>query len=111
MTKEARISSIMKLAYFGPASLGHSSYRTPPPTVGQTIYNINGPYSPLQPLDRRMLTDRIVDTGLNVNSPAKNLLNAGLGALVGNFLSNAFGAGPFIRGAATAIGANYGYNN
>ena len=112
MTKGARVNALMKLAYFGPASvIGRCTYRTPPPTVGQTIYNINAPYSQIPQYEKRMLTDSIVDTGINVNSPAKSLFHAGIGALAGNFLSNALGAGPFLRGVATTLGASYGYNN
>lgn len=113
MTKEARIAAIEKIAYIGGGydPEGYCTYRTPPPTVGQFMYNVNGPYSPLSSFEKRKITDRVVDTGIDVNSPAKSLLRAGIGALAGNFLANAFGAGPFMRGVATTIGANYGYNN
>jgi len=104
--------ALEKLAYYGPAAVtGAPMYFPPPPTVGQVVYNINSPTSQLSPANRRFLTDKIVDTGINVNAPGKSLLRAGLGALAGNFISNALGVGPFGRGLATAIGASYGYNN
>jgi hypothetical protein len=80
-------------------------------TVGQVMYNANSPMSILSQSDRRKLTDKIVGAGINVNSPAKSLLRAGIGALAGNFISNMLGAGPFMRGVATAAGAQYGYNH
>jgi hypothetical protein len=112
MTKTARFYALYKLAYFGPAPvLGSPNYGPPPPmTVGQVMYNVNIPSSPLQDADRRRMLDSIVNSGKNVNAPAKSLLNAGIGALAGNFISNALGAGPFMRGFATAVGAINGYN-
>lgn len=112
MTYEERMGAIEKLAYFGPAYVaGAPQYVVPPPTVGQVMYGINGPYSPLAPATRRFLNDKITNTGINVNAPGKSLIRAGLGALAGNFISNALGAGPFGRGLATGIGASYGYNH
>lgn len=112
MIHAVRKEALEKLAYFGTASVsGTPVYLTPPPTVGQMLYNVNGPYSPLSQSDKRFLSDRIVNTGINVNASGKSLLRAGLGALAGNFISNALGVGPFGRGLATAIGANYGYNS
>ena len=112
MTEAIRKEALEKLAYFGPAPVtGAPMYFPPPPTVGQVMYGINGPMSPLSPADKRFLTDKIVNTGINVNAPGKSLIRAGLGALAGNFISNALGVGPFGRGLATAIGANYGYNH
>ena len=111
MTAEERTYALEKIAYFGPADVvGSPSYTRPPLTVGQMMYRSGGPYSPLTPVQSRELNDSIVRTGIDVNSPAKSLLHAGIGALAGNFISNALGAGPFMRGMATAIGANYGYN-
>lgn len=111
MTKSARLAAITKLAYFGPAPvIGVPCYGPPPPmTVGQVMYNVNSPFSNFSAQNKRKITDRIVNTGLDVNDPAKKLLHAGIGALAGNFISNAIGAGPFMRGVATALGANYGY--
>ena len=112
MTKTARVYALYKLAYFGPAPvLGAPHFGPPPPmTVGQVMYNANMPFSPLTGVDRRKMLDSIVNSGKNVNAPAKSLLNAGIGALAGNFISNALGAGPFMRGVATAVGAINGYN-
>ena len=112
MTETVRSLALTKLAYFGPAPvIGVPHYGPPPPlTVGQVMYRANMPFLPLSGIDRRKMLDSIVDTGKNVNAPAKSLLNAGIGALVGNFISNQLGAGPFMRGVATAVGANYGYN-
>lgn len=112
MLDSTRRIALEKLAYFGPAYVaGAPSFYTPPLTVGQVMYNINNPASPLSQSDRRLLTNKIVQTNTNVNSPAKSLLRAGIGALAGNFIATTLGAGPFTRGMATAIGANYGYRN
>lgn len=112
MNGAVRRHALEKLAYFGSAPVnGVPVYLTPPPTVGQVMYLANSPMSPLPPASGRFLTDRIVNTGINVNAPAKSLIRAGLGALAGNFISNALGAGPFGRGLATGIGATYGYNH
>lgn len=103
--------ALEKLAYFGAAPVpGSPSFMHPTLTVGQMMYRAGGPYSPLSPAQTRSLNDKIVQTGIDVNSPAKRLLGAGIGALAGNFISNAMGAGPFMRGMATGIGAHYGYN-
>ena len=112
MTESIRQEALEKLAYFGPAPVqGVPPYTVPPATVGQVMYGINAPYSPLSPATRRFLNDKIINTGINVNAPGKSLIRAGLGALAGNFISNALGAGPFGRGLATGIGASYGYNH
>lgn len=104
-----RKQAIEKLAFFGPAPVtGAPIYRTPPLTVGQSLYSL--PSMNLSPYHQREIHDKIVNSGLHVNKPAKSLLNAGIGALAGNFISTTLGMGPFMRGALTAIGANYGYN-
>lgn len=113
MNRILRERALEKLAYFGPVGVtGTPVYAVPPPpTVGQVMYGINSPYSPLSQADKRFLNDKIVGTGINVNAPGKSLLKAGLGALAGNFISNALGIGPFGRGLATGIGASYGYRH
>lgn len=75
------------------------------------MHDIANPFSPMSRPMARSLTDRIIDSGVDVNSPAKKLLHAGIGALAGNFISNMLGAGPFTRGVATTLGARYGYNH
>lgn len=111
MTRSARLAALEKLAYFGPAAdPRHLPYSRPPLTVGQIMYGIGSPACLLDAQEKRQLTDRIVGSGVDVNSPAKRLVSAGIGALAGNFIANMFGAGPFNRGIATAIGAKYGYN-
>ena len=110
MTPDLRAKAITKLAYFGAAPVpGMLQFTSPPLTVGQVMYNANAFGSPLSMHDRRLFTDKVVNSGLSVNDPAKSLIRAGIGALAGNFIANALGMGPFKRGIATAIGANYGY--
>lgn len=111
MNSNIRRAALLKLAYFGPAWVpGAPFYQNQSPTaVGQVIYMAKQDQS-MPPMASRRLTDDIVSTGVNVNSPAKNLFKAGIGALAGNFISNALKAGPFVRGLMTATGANYGYN-
>ena len=112
MTPDLRAKAIIKLAYFGAAPVpGAPQFTSPPLTVGQVMYNANAFGSPLSMQDRRAFTDKVVNSGLNVNDPAKSLIRAGIGALAGNFIANALGLGPFNRGVATAIGANYGYRH
>lgn len=111
MTREARYAAIEKIAFYGPASVtGIPSYTLPPATVGQVMYGAMNPAYGLPPWKARAIMNSIVDSKVDVNSPAKKLMNAGIGALAGNFISNMLGAGPFGRGMATAIGASYGYN-
>lgn len=100
---------LVKSAFSGIAPVPGSPYFTPPPlTVGQTMYNV-GVTDGLSPFQKRQINGAIVDTGLGVNSPAKNLLKAGVGAMAGNFIGKMLGVGPFWRGVMTATGANYGY--
>ena len=112
MTDRIRAEALTKLAFFGPAPVPGAPYFAPPPlTVGQAMYNVNAFGSPLSMHDKRLINDKIVNSGINVNAPAKSLFRAGIGALAGNFIANALGLGPFNRGLATAIGANYGYGH
>lgn len=108
MTGKARLSALSKLAFCGPADVyGSPSFDVPVPTVGQAMTGINANLS-IPAGIRRSALDRIVRTGIDVNSPARKLFGAGLGALAGNLVSRAFGFGLLGRTAATAIGANYG---
>ena len=104
---------LCKMAYFGPAPVFGSPVLPPPPplTVGQVMYNVSAPGSPMSGVQQREFKDQVVHTGLNVNSPARSLLRAGVGAVAGNLISNALGMGPFMRGVMTAAGAGYGYNH
>lgn len=112
MTPELRTKALVKLAYFGAAAVpGMQQFTVPPLTVGQVMYNANALGSPMSMHEKRIFMDKVVNSGLNVNDPAKNLIRAGIGALAGNFIANALGLGPFKRGIATAIGANYGYRH
>lgn len=112
MTDVDRSRALTKLAYFGSAAVqGSPSFFPAPLTVGQVMHDISNPFSPMSRPMARSLTDRIVNSGVDVNSPAKKLLHAGIGALAGNFISNMLGAGPFARGVATTLGARYGYNH
>lgn len=110
--QEIRRLALEKLAFHGSAQvIGSPMYYTPPLSVGQVLYHVNSPYNPMTNHQKRQLIDSINGTKIDVNKPAKSLLRAGIGALAGNFISTALGAGPFMRGLSTAIGANYGYNN
>lgn len=101
--------SLVKSAFSGIAPVPGSPYYVPPTmTVGQTMYNV-GVDSSLSPYQKRQINGAIVNTGIGVNSPAKNLLKAGVGAMAGNFIGKMLGVGPFWRGVMTATGANYGY--
>lgn len=112
MTSAERDSALTKLAYFGTAAVaGAPAYFTPPLTVGQVMHDVSSPFSSLPPPLARRVNDDIVGSGVDVNSSAKRLLHAGIGALAGNFISNMLGAGPFMRGVSTALGAKYGYNH
>lgn len=110
IAKDTRQRALEKLAFFGPAAVSGSPFYTHPPmSVGQTMYAANAS-SFLSTFQKRQINNRIVATGADVNSPVKNILKAGIGALAGNFIANALKAGPFMRGMITATGANYGYN-
>jgi hypothetical protein len=112
MTRKDRHIALTKLAFFGPAQVqGAPAFAVPPLTAGQVLYGVGNPAYGLPPWKARAIANGIVRSGVDVNSPARKLINAGIGALAGNFVSNMLGAGPFGRGLATAIGASYGYNN
>lgn len=139
MHNDIRRKALTKLAFYGSTWVtGSPRFGIPQLTVGQAMYNLNSQtcnttnnnlstsniYMPrprttlasdpafyASALGRRNITDQIVNTGIGVNSPAKSLLHAGIGALAGNFIANALKTGPFVRGLMTATGANYGYNN
>lgn len=103
-----RQRAIEKLAFYGPASVwGTPIYFAPQMTVGQTMTNINANPT-LSPFDRRRALDQIVSTGIDVNSPAKKLIGAGLGAFAGNLVGKALGMGTFGRAIASLAGAHYG---
>ena len=111
MTRGYADIALKKLAYYGPAPVqGAPVFVQPPLTAGQVLYGVGNPAYGLPPWKARAIANGIVRSGVDVNSPAKRLVNAGIGALAGNFVSNMLGAGPFGRGLATAIGASYGYN-
>lgn len=110
MTLEEKKDVLQKLAFYGSASvLGSPAYTTPPMTVGQVLYNAGAPSSPFTGSSFRAFSDQVNKSGLNVNSPAKNLFKAGIGALAGNFLGKTLGVSPFFRGVLSTVGANYGY--
>lgn len=112
MTATARTEALTKLAFFGTAYVpGTPVFAPPAPTVGQAMYNVNAFGTPLSPHEKRVITDNIVNSGIDVNAPAKSLLHAGIGALAGNFIANTLGLGPLNKGLATAIGAYYGYRH
>lgn len=74
------------------------------------MYLAKAPKTNIPGMSGRDFTDSVIKTNVNVNAPAKSLLNAGIGALAGNFIANTLKTGPFMRGIMTAAGASYGYN-
>lgn len=120
MTSAQRATALVKLAFYPgvfSGSFGHpgtnpiagsTTFFAPQITVGQAMTDI-GALQTLSMADRRRALDQIVSTGIDVNSPAKKLLSAGIGALAGKMVTKALGFGPFAQGVASTIGANYGY--
>ena len=107
------IEAIEKLAFFGTASVsGSPSYAVPRPTLGDMQRAmLASPYtSGMPPSMARRMSDRLTATGLPVSTPAKSVMKAAIGGLAGNFIANALGTGPFMRGVMTAAGAGIGYN-
>ena len=110
MNSQARASALRKLAFFGPCDVpGTPVYFAPQITVGQTMTNLNAqPF--ISPFQKRQALDQIVNTGLDVNAPAKKLFGAGLGAVAGNLIGKALGFGTLGRTLTTFAGAHYGSN-
>lgn len=109
MTTLQKAQALTKLAFYGPAPVfGAPVYLPPPVTVGQAMTDINA-IQALSAYDRRRAIDQIVATGVDVNSPLRNLFTAGLGALAGKTISKALGLSPFTQGVAATMGAQYGY--
>ncbi len=110
MNAGLRASAIEKMAFFGPAGVtGSPVFRNPGITVGQIMNNIRVSSS-IPPMERRKALDGIVASGIDVNAPGHSLLKAGLGAVAANAVAGMLGAGPFLRGVSTVLGARYGYS-
>ena len=109
MTSDQRSQAITKLAFYGNASVnGCPNYFMPQPTVGQMMADLNS-LQTITPFERRRALDQIVSTGVDVNSPIKSLISAGIGAIAGKAITKALGFSPFAQGVAATLGGQYGY--
>ena len=109
MTHDQRSQALLKLAFYGNAAVaGSVNYFAPQLTVGQAMADINA-IQALSSYDRRRALDQIVSTGVDVNSPLRSLIGAGLGAFAGKTITKALGFSPFTQGVAATLGGQYGY--
>ena len=109
MTSFQKEQALTKLAFYGNAAVaGGVNYFAPQLTVGQAMTDINA-LQALSAYDRRRALDQIVATGVDVNSPIRGLIGAGLGAFAGKAITKALGFSPFTQGVAATLGGQYGY--
>lgn len=109
MTDFQKEQALTKLAFYGNAAVsGSVNYFAPQLTVGQAMTDLAALHA-LSAYDRRRALDQIVQTGVDVNSPLRSLIGAGLGAFAGKTLTKALGFSPFTQGVAATLGGQYGY--